>query len=64
MALGYEKKIYYSFPSVNHTPPPGNVEKKGKSERGRGETRGRDTKKGRVEFLVNLFYQRKVKKKK
>lgn len=34
--LRLRKKKYYSFPSVNHTPPPGNVEKKGKSEKWEG----------------------------
>lgn len=34
--LRLRKKNYYSFPSVNHTPPPGNVEKKGKSEKREG----------------------------
>lgn len=54
LRLRKKKKMYYSFPSVNHTPPPGNVEKKGKSEkRGGREMRergmGRDTqRKGRV----------------
>lgn len=43
MALGYEKKKnYYSFPSVNHTPPPGNVEKKGESEKREGGNPGRE----------------------
>ena len=35
-----KKKNYYSFPSVNHTPPPGNVEKKGKSEKEGGRETG------------------------
>lgn len=57
MALGYEKKKnYYSFPSVNHTPPPGNVEKKGKSEKREG---GREGHMKKVELLLNLFHPRK-----
>jgi hypothetical protein len=43
MALGYEKK--YLFPSVNHTPPPGNVKKK---ERERGRARGRENERGGI----------------
>lgn len=56
--LRLRKKNYYSFPSVNHTPPPGNVEKKGKSEKREGGKREREghTKKGRVELLLNLFH--------
>lgn len=34
-----EKKNYYSCPSVNHAPPPGNVAKK---ERNRGRERERE----------------------
>ena len=40
MALGYEKN-YSSFPSVNHTPPPGHVEQKERREREGGKTTGR-----------------------
>lgn len=40
--LRLRKKNYYSFPSVNHMLPPGNVEKKGKSG-GVGGVEGRDT---------------------
>lgn len=40
-----KKKNYYSFPSVNHTPPPGNVKKKGKSEKREG---GREMREGGI----------------
>lgn len=40
--LRLRKKNYYSFPSVNHTPPPGNVEKKGESEKREGGNPGRE----------------------
>lgn len=55
--LRLRKKNYYSFPSVNHTPPPGNVEKKGKSEEREGGKRERE---GRMKKVVTQLVSSKI----